>query len=236
MLGAFLFLSIISIYPRNRLGAYILSQFSNSNNKLDENQKTIATVLPSIAPDFWEHISYEASLSSVAVQVFKDDRIVKFGSGIVLSSDGLIVIPAGLTYSGGIYQVLYEDKIVKGFITAFDLNRNLAIIKLTNSELNMNVSDLNTNLNYQSGQDVLITGKLASLSRPDIISQKGIVSHVNGDKITLDTFTNISLLGAKVLNSKSELMGMLYIRGGKSYIINSKDIDIFFKEYLNKIK
>lgn len=217
-LGAFLILSVVPGYSANKLD--------------NENQKTISTPLPSLVPDFWEKISSDASLSSVAVQVFKDNRIVKSGSGIILSSDGLIVIPADLTYAGSIYQILYEDKITKGVIVSFDIKRNLAIIKITNPEFSLNVSDLNTGLNYQSGQDILITGKISDLTGTTVVAQKGIISSVSGSRIILDTPTNALLLGAKVLNSKGELAGMLYVRSGKSYIISSKDIDTFFREYL----
>ncbi len=231
LLGSFLFLLIIFTYPGNRLQAYILSHLDDRSNDSTENHIT-PTVLPSLAPDFWEHISSEASLSSVAVQVFKDNRIIKSGSGITLSSDGLVVIPADLTHLGGIYQVLYEDKIAKGVVVSFDIKRNLAIIKITNPGPGLNVSDLNTDINYQSGQDVLIAGKLSDLSRPTTISQKGIISYVNGSRIIIDTFTNPALIGAKVLNSRGDLAGMLYIRSGKSFIVSSKDIDTFFREYL----
>lgn len=231
VLGTFLFLLVAVVYPDGKLKAYFLSQLYFSNNNFTENQKLIPTPSP-LVPDFWEHISSEASLSSVAVQVFKENRIIRSGSGIILSSDGLIVVPADLTYAGGIYQVLYEDKIAKGTVASFDGKRNLAIIKITNPELNLNVSDLNVGFNYQSGQEVLISGKLSDLSKPVVISQKGIVSYLSGGKIILDTFSNASLIGAKVINSKGDLIGMLYYRGGKSYVISSKDIDTFFKEYL----
>jgi len=233
VLGAFLFLITTFTYSDDRMGAYILSHFYIDNDPITKQELT-PTPLPSSAPDFWERISSEASLSSVAVQVFKDNRIVKSGSGIILSSDGLIVIPAEMTSSGSIYQILYEDKIVKGVLVSFDVKRNLAIIKAVGSEFNLNVSDLGTNLSYQSGQDVLIVGKLADPSRSTTISQKGMVSYVIGGRIVLDTFTNTALVGAKILNSKGELVGILYIRGGKSYVINGEVIDTFFKEYLNK--
>ncbi|OGN09897.1 MAG: hypothetical protein A3C61_01420 [Candidatus Yanofskybacteria bacterium RIFCSPHIGHO2_02_FULL_39_10] len=234
ILGVFLFLLIVFSYPDNKLGAYILSQFNINDSQSIENQKLAPTILPSLAPDFWESLSDNASLSSVAVQVFKENRLIKSGTGIILSSDGLIIIPADLTYSGGIYQILYEDKIMKGFVVLFDMQKNLAIIKIMSSEPNLNVSDLNVNFEYQSGQDVLITGKLSDFSKPVTVSQRGIVSYISGNRIVLDTFANTLLLGAKVLNSRGELIGMLYIRGGKSYVISSKDIDNFFKEYLKQ--
>src|SRR3989344_7320002 len=187
VLGAFLVLYIVFTYFGDNLEAYLSSQFRIRDDGSIENQKLIPTPLPLLAPDFWEHISSEASFSSVAIQVFKDNRIIKSGSGIILSSDGLVVIPADLTSLGSTYQVLYEDKIVKGAIVSFDVKRNLAIIKITNLELNLNVSDLNTGLIYQNGQDVLITGKLYDISKPAAIAQRGIISYVSGGRIILDT-------------------------------------------------
>ncbi|MBI2065020.1 MAG: trypsin-like peptidase domain-containing protein [Candidatus Yanofskybacteria bacterium] len=221
------------VYPDNKMEAY-LSRLYVDDDDPSLKQELTPTPSPSPAPDLWERISSEASFSSVAVQVFKDNRSIKSGSGIILSADGLIIVPADLTALGGIYQILYEDKVAKGIIVSFDIKRNLAIIKIINPEFDLNVSSLNTNLVYQSGQDVLIAGKLADRLEPVAISQRGIISYVSGDNIILDTFTNSSLVGSKVLNSRGELVGALYIRGGKSYVISSKDIDAFFKEYLNK--
>lgn len=190
-------------------------------------------IITTPVPDFWENVSLGSSLSAAAVQVFKDNKLFLQGSGAVLSSDGLIIVPAGLTVKGGIYQIFYGGKIFKGSVVKFDSNKNLALIKIDASGLN--VADLDRH-QYNSGQDILITAKLVDRSGAVVgVSQRGIISFSNGDEIVLDTASNTYLLGGKVINSNREFLGLFFIKSGRPQIIKAEIIKTFFKEYSSRV-
>lgn len=199
----------------------------------DDKNKILSLPLRSLTPDFWEKIVAESSLSAVAIQVFKDNKIARQGSGVILSSDGLVVATSDLILREATYQIVYEDKISRGSLVFWDFKRNLAMFKIQVS--NLNISDINRQT-YKSGQDVLVTGKLVHLSKSTPVSQRGTISYILDERIVLDTNVNNFLNGTKAVNSAGELIGIAYLRSGKIYIIPSQDIDDFFKEYLEKIK
>src|SRR3989344_7732519 len=75
-----------SIQPNSENGsALVISPFVSTNGNVG-----IGTPTPSPF-DFWQKIISEASLSTVAIESFQNGRIQKRASGIILSSDGLIV-------------------------------------------------------------------------------------------------------------------------------------------------
>src|SRR3989338_11350127 len=49
------------------------------------------TPTPVVFPDFWEKITSDQALSAVAVQSFKNGKVIKEGSGMIVSSDGMII-------------------------------------------------------------------------------------------------------------------------------------------------
>src|SRR3989344_9475309 len=84
LIGVFLFFSVITIYPGSRLGAYLIANLRINSESITIKKEPSLTPISSITPNFWEHIIYEASLSSVAIQVFKENQIIKSGSGAIL--------------------------------------------------------------------------------------------------------------------------------------------------------
>lgn len=182
--------------------------------------------------ELWEKISSRLSSGSVGIQVFQNNRLIRQGSGLIVSSDGLIVAPADMGISGGIYQVFYEDKIYKGTIVANSYKLNLLLLKT--EALYSNVADLDTSHNYQSGQEILMIGKIIELSKPAVISQKGLISYITERSVVIDSAPNSYLLGTGVANSDGKFIGLIYLRSGKINLIRSDSIDNFFREYLNK--
>ncbi len=133
---------------------------------------------------------------------------------------------------GAIYQVFYEDKIYKGEIVARNFNINLLLLKTEG--LYSNVADLDVAHDYQSGQEIIMLGKIIELSKPAIVSQKGLVSYVTEKKIVIDSAPNNYLLGAGIADLDGKFIGLSYLRSGKIFMITAKTIDTFFREYLDK--
>lgn len=192
---------------------------------------SVSTVIP-LPMDFWQNIVVNESLSSIAIQSFADSVLLKQSSGMVLSSDGLIVTTADAIVSSGYYQVLVDDKTLKASILAWDYGKNLAIFKVPVQ--NLNVSDLDDLSSPGSGQELVVTGKFVNISKPIIFSQKALINYVLGSDIVLDTTYNVFLSGAKVIDKNSRMVGMAYVRGGKIHLIKSQTIGEFLKSQLNK--
>lgn len=224
--GVFGVVFTVSIFSDNLIGAN-LSEYS-FNPKA--NSHNLATPLPTPDLWFWEKIAANLSPSLVGIQVFQNDKVVRQGSGIIVSSDGLIITTANLFIPNGIYQISYEDKISKGLVATSNSKLNLMLLKT--SALNSSIADLDLSSSYQSGQDILLVGKLFDLSKPVLVSQKGIVSYVTDKNIVLDTVLSNYLYGLGVANTEGRLRGITYIRNGKVNLIKAELIDNFLKEYI----
>lgn len=222
------------------------------NNFKSDIQKANATkqILPSLSPernisnevvayglapaDFWQKIVIDQSFNFAAVQAFKDNQLLRQGNGIFLSSDGLIVTTSDIALaSASVFQVLYEDKILRGNVVARDYAHNLALLRVSGSS-DFNVPELDFSDNYQSGQELIIVGKLINLSKPIVFSQKTFINYKIGKSIFLDVQPKSILNGGAVINDNDRIVGVVYIRGGKVYFVDSQTVYAFLKNYLNK--
>lgn len=198
----------------------------------DPKAQVSTPVLPEPPLGLWEKLAVESSLSTVGIQVFQGDKLVRQGSGVIVSSDGLITATADLIYPNAVYQIFYEDKILKGTIVARDYKLNLLLLKSASSY--SNVANLDTRKNYRSGQDILVVGKLFDLSKPTVISQKGVVSYITERTVVLDIYPNSYISGSGAVNSDGRVIGIVYLRNGKVNLIQAGIVDDFFKNYLDK--
>ena len=216
------------------VGGYFFISLSGFNSA-DISEAVVslptATAIPSHG--FWEKIISEASLSTVGIQVFQSNRLLKQGSGIIVSSDGLIVTVGDLAASNAVYQVSYEDKIIRGKIISTDYNLNLILIKTENSY--SNVASLGAD-NYHSGQEVVLMGKILDLSNSSTFSQKGMISYVTPKNVVIDTSASTNLTGTGVVDSDGYFAGLAYLRNGKVNMVRGITVDNFFKTYSSKIK
>lgn len=185
-------------------------------------------------PDFWEQISADASLSTVAVQSFSRGTLIRSGSAIVLSSDGLLVstsdaIPAGAS----VYQVVFGDRVLRGKVVARDYLKNIALLKIEIS--GMTVSTLDHFQQYSSGREFVLTGKLIMVNQPQVFTQRAFLNYRSGETDILDTSFSLFLSGAKVVTADGSMAGMASLRNGKVSMISAALIDSFFKQYLQRL-
>lgn len=234
-----LFLIILSVLV---LGI-LLMQYGGKNIFLDlalysygvtgDNEPTPAvsqSVLSTPIP--WEKLVAESALSSAGIQVFQENKLIRQGSGIIVSSDGLIVTTPDLAVAGGVFQVFHEDKVVRGSIVGIDYKANLMLVRAAASY--SNVANLEVLADYKSGQEIILVGKLVDISKPTPFSQKGIVSYVTGKTIIIDSTPNKYLSGSTVVDAGGNLMGLIYLRSGKIILIGSDTIGNFLKTHLDK--
>ena len=215
-------------------GGYL---FVSISNNYSANISQVAVSTPSItinpAQGFWDKIVSESSFTSLGLQVFQADKLIKQGSGIIVSSDGLIVTVADLIAPGAVYQIFYGDKILRGTLIAWDYNLNLALIKTDSSY--SNVVDLNER-NYDSGEEVVLAGKLFDVSKPVIFSQRGTISYITEKSAVIDTIVNKNLSGAGVIDVRGDFIGLAYLRNSRVNLVKASFVEKFFQEYLLKNK
>ena len=225
------------------LGFFIVSSlFSKPEANILRNisepsaEEILVSKLPILSgkPDLWEKISADYALIFVGIQVFLNDKMARQGSGVILSSDGLIITTADLLVVGGVYQIFYGGEIYKGTVLARDFDLNLMIIKTIANY--PSVVNIGNNYDYNSGREILLVGKLTDLSEPIIFSQRGVISHKTKSSIYIDTTPNYYLSGSGIIDSAGRFIGISYLRNGGVRLINIQDIDTFFKDQIDKIK
>ena len=215
------------------IGGYFFISL-NSKYFADTSQAVIPVpTIPSISEqNLWEKAISESASSLVGFQVFQGNKLVKEGSGIIVSSDGLIITVADLAIAGAVYQIFYEDKIFRGSVLAVDYVSDLVLVKTSNQF--SNVADFSRE-EYQNGQDVAIVGKLMDLSKPVLFSQKGTVSYITSRNIIIDAVSNIhNLFGAGVIDRNGDFLGVTFARNGRANLIQANLIQDFFKKYITR--
>lgn len=188
---------------------------------------------PIISLDFWEKITSDHSLSTVAVQSFKNGKVTKEGSGITVSSDGMIITTFDVVSEADVIQIFYKDKILRGQLVKSDSFKNLALIK--SNATNMNVARFDRNYQFQPGQDIIVSGKMAELLNPIIFAQRGMISHVLSKDVVLNTEVKYFLSGSKVIDNSGIIVGVAYLRNGTVRLIKSETADDFVKSYFESI-
>ena len=191
----------------------------------------IISVVPSLG--FWEKIISENSSTSVGIQVFQENKVTKQGSGVIVSSDGLVVTVADLAATGAVYQIFYDDKILRGTVVSKDYNHNLLIIKTEHAY--PNVVDLSPK-NCDNGQEVVLIGKLLDFSKPTAYSQRGTISYVTDKSVLIDTIVGKNLYGHAIINRESNFLGLSYLSSGRIKLVSTNAIQGFLQEYLTKSK
>ncbi len=186
-----------------------------------------------VTPDFWQKIVADHTLSTVAVQSFKDGKIVREGSGVIISSDGVIITTFDVISGADVLQVFHNDRILRAQLVRYDGFKNLALLKVNATD--MSVARLGTSYQFQSGQDVIISGKLVELSNSTALSQRGMISQVLSRDIILDTKTNYYISGAKAINNSGIVVGMVYLRSGEVRLVKAEIMDDFIKTYFDSI-
>lgn len=226
-LACLVFLASVFFYSK----FYSDKSFALSGSGLNQSQTepTPATLANPI-PGFWEKLVSDVSLSVVGIQVFQDNKLVRQGSGLIASSDGLVVTTADLGIKNAIYQIYYEDKILRADIVTADYKSNLMLLRSTASFAS--VARFDSLKVYQSGIETMIVGKLIDNSKPTLFSQKGLISYVTDRSVVLDSSANSYDAGSGIIDSSGSFIGLGYVRNGKILLIKTPVIDLFVKNFL----
>lgn len=228
-LGSVVSLILVSYLPGS--GSFV---FNLIRNDLVDFLGTGPVPTPTVvSSDFWQKIVSDHVLSSVAVQSFKIGKVVREGSGIVISSDGVIITTFDAVAGADVFQVLHGNKILRARLVLYDGFKNLALLKVAATD--MNTTRLERNYQFQPGQDVVISGKTVELSSPVVFAQKGMISYILTKDIIVDTKPNNFLSGSKVINNSGIVVGMAYLRNGAVHLITAESMDDLIKNYFDSL-
>lgn len=194
----------------------------------------VPTPTPTPSPGFWQRIVSDHALSTVAIQAFNNNRIVREGSGVIISADGVIVTTNDVVSGGDMWQVANGDKVLRASLVYWERARNLAILKV--SETNLNVTRFDKNFAFSAGQEMIISGKVMDATKPTPFAQRAMVSKVLSSGVALDTDVRPFVSGARVINNAGQVVGIAYLRENEVRIISASTIEDYINEYFASLK
>jgi S1-C subfamily serine protease len=129
------------------------------------------------------------------------------GSGIIVSSDGLIVTLADLVPQGSEFSFYVENSKVSYQILKRDLDENLALIKIEKSALlTTGFADAGK---IKLGQRVFLLGSLFDKTGTStIVAAEGIISNINGDYFLTDMAQPEEMKGSALFDIEGNLIGL----------------------------
>jgi len=210
-------IKIISIFAVGMVGGIFSSQIVMSR-LLDMNYDSL---LKTVAGPIYftekkeitvqENTALQDSIDKVKESIIgvrtktKEGKII-YGSGFILTQDGLVITLSSLIPKGQDFAFFVGDKAQDYQILKRDSNNNLALIKIGKEGLEpCAFADLDK---LKIGQRVFLLG--AVFGEKDILEQanQGIVKIFSQDKIETNIFEDNNSAGSALFNIDGELLGL----------------------------
>ena len=169
--------------------------------------------------------------SIVAVKSYQSGKIIRYGSGVVITQDGLILtVNQVVPPEASDYQVFVGDKILKALVVYRGNLRNLALLKVSDDSLKPAAF---SEEELKPGKTGFIVGKLSLLQKTELFVNRVFVSLVDNQnkKIKLDGKYEDYLSGAALV-SNGAFRGIIYVDGRSIIALPSVFVEEFIKSYL----
>jgi len=172
-------------------------------------------------------------VEKVVIGVRTETKAGKFleGSGLIVTSDGLIVTLAELVPQGSTFSFFVDNEpptkfLVGGQILKRDLKENLALVKIEKTNLpTLGFADLEK---IKLGERVFLVGVVFDKAGLSKIVNEGIVKSFGQDFIKTNIFENYLLAGSSLFNIEGQVLGLNTIdREGKVIAIPISKIKFF---------
>ena len=148
------------------------------------------------------------------------------GSGLIITSDGLVVTLAELVPQGSNFSFFVEGQSANFQILKRDLKENLALVKIEKSNLPI-VSFANLE-KLKLGERVFLVGVIFEKEELSKIVNEGIIKSFGEDFIKTNIFENYLLKGSPLFNIEGEVLGLNTIdKEGKVIAIPISKIKTF---------
>lgn len=128
------------------------------------------------------------------------------GSGLVITSDGLVVTLAELVPKGENFTFVVDGKISQSQVLKRDLENNLALVKI--EDLGLQTCGFADFDKIRLGERVFLVGVIWEKTGPLKIVNEGIVKFFTADFIRTNIFEKSTLNGSALFNINGELLGL----------------------------
>jgi S1-C subfamily serine protease len=142
----------------------------------------------------------------VGIKTTTKDAIFN-GSGLILTSDGLIVTLADLIPQGAVSEFFIDGQPVEFQVLRRDANYNLALVKVEKD--NLPTVDFALYEKVKIGERVFLMGSLFEQKEVKKEVNEGIIKYIDEDFIRTNIFERVSLIGSPLFNIKGEFLGLV---------------------------
>jgi len=151
------------------------------------------------------------------------------GSGLIVTSDGLVVTLAELVPQGSTFSFFVDGKLVSFQILKRDLKENLALVKVEKANLpTVGFANLEK---IKLGERVFLVGLIfenQKIKPPGLVVNEGIIKSFNENLIQTNITEEIFLQGSPLFNIEGEVLGINTIdKDGKVITIPVSKIKTF---------
>jgi S1-C subfamily serine protease len=128
------------------------------------------------------------------------------GSGLIITADGLMITLAELVPQGSSFTFFLNGKAVSYQILKRDLSKNLALVKLGESNLQtVNFANLDE---MKLGERVFLVGEVFNNKETSKVVNEGIIRSFDKNLIETNMSEKNILSGSSLFNIKGEVLGI----------------------------
>ncbi len=128
------------------------------------------------------------------------------GSGLILTSDGLVVTLADLVPKGGDFNFFVDGELVSFQILKRDLKENLALIKI--KQENLPTVEFAEFEKLRQGERVFLAGIIFEEGEIKKIVNEGVVKYFDKEIIKTSILETTTLAGSPLFNIEGKLLGL----------------------------
>ncbi|MFQ6049896.1 MAG: serine protease [Candidatus Paceibacterales bacterium] len=128
------------------------------------------------------------------------------GSGLILTSDGIVVTLADLVPQGADFSFFIDGQMVSFQILKRDLKENLALIKVGGSNL-PTVGFANFE-KIKLGERVFLVGVIFEKGEAKKTTNEGVIKYFDQDLVDTNIFETSTLAGSPLFNIEGEILGL----------------------------
>ena len=144
--------------------------------------------------------------SIVGVKTITSTGKTIYGSGLILTTDGIVVTLAELVPQKGDFTFYINGKAQTYQILKRDSKNNLALIKIDRNDLKpCAFADFSE---VKLGERIFLLGKVFLQKDIVTLTNQGIIKYFTKDFIRTNIFEKTSLAGSSLFNIKGELLGL----------------------------
>ncbi len=142
----------------------------------------------------------------VGVRTETKTKKILEGSGLILTSDGLMVTLADLVHYGSGFSFFIDGESVAFQILKRDLKENLALIKI--EKTNLPTAGFANLEKLKLGERVFLVGIVFEKGTPKKIVNEGIIKSFDENLIETNISEEIFLQGSPLFNIEGEVLGL----------------------------